>query len=88
MQLLAMTRELEHLGGGDARIGRAAVCVVASAKTGCQSILHTSAGGLAVQDPRSCYASKGSKLFPLSNLHDEHHSSALDDTLGQVCARS
>lgn len=85
-----MTRELEDLGGGDARIGRAAVCVVSSAITGCQSVLHNSAGGLTVQDPRSCYASKGSKgskLFPLTNFQDQHNSIAIDDTLGQVCAR-
>lgn len=89
-----MTRELEDLGGGDARIGRAAVCVVASAVTGCQSVLHNSAGGLTVQAPRSCYASrdskgsKGSKLFPLSNFQDEENSTALEDTLTQVFARS
>lgn len=85
-----MTRELEDLGGGDARIGRAAICVVASAMTGCQSILHSTAGGLTVQDPRSCYASKGSKgskFFPLTNFQDEHSSTALADTLRQVCAR-
>lgn len=86
-----MTRELEDLGGGDARVGRAAVCVVVSAKTGCQSIVHSSAGGLTVQDPRSCYASKGSKgskLFPLSSFRDRDKSTALDDTLKQVCART
>ena len=86
-----MTRELEDLGGGDARIGRAAICVVASAMTGCQSILHNSAAGLTVQDPRSCYASKGSKgskFFPLSKFQDGDNSTAVHDTFKQVCARS
>ena len=91
LQLLAMTRELEELGGGDARVGRAAVCVVASAITGCQTILQTSASGLTVQDPRSCYTSngsKGSKSFPLLNFQANHNISILDGTLAQVFAKA
>lgn len=82
-QLLAMTRELEELGGGDARVGRAAVCVVASSsKIGCESIIQTSAGGLTVQDTQS---GRGSKTFPLPQFHDDENLSILTDTLGQVC---
>ncbi|KAL3133654.1 microtubule motor activity, variant 2 [Trebouxia sp. C0010 RCD-2024] len=77
-----MTRELEELGGGDARVGRAAVCVMASSsKIACQSILQTSAGGLTVQDTQS---GRGSKTFPLPHLHDSQSLSILTDTLGQA----
>lgn len=86
MQLLAMTRELEELGGGDARIGKAVVCVMASGRTD-HSILRHSADGVAVQDPRTCNASKGSKNFPLPNFQHAQNATVVDDTLGQVCAR-
>ena len=82
-----MTRELEGLGGGDARIGRAAVCVMASGRSDC-SILRHSADGVAVQDPRTCDASKGSKNFPLPNFQDAQNATVVEDTLGQVCART
>lgn len=86
MQLLAMTRELEGLGGGDARIGRAAVCVMASGRSD-RSILRHSADGIAVH-PRTCDASKGSKNFPLPNFQDAQNATVVEDTLGQVCART
>lgn len=77
-----MTRELEELGGGDARVGRAVACVVASPAIGCQSILQANAGGLIVQDTRS---SRGSKTFPLPNFQDNQ--SLATDTLRQVHAK-
>lgn len=81
-----MSRELEELGGGDACIGRAAVCVLASGRTD-HSVLRHSADGVAVQDPRTCDASKGSKNFPLPNFQDAQNATVVEDTLGQVCAR-
>ena len=81
-----MTRELEELGGGDARIGRAAVCVAASpSKISCQSILETSASGLTVQHERG---SRGSKTFPLTHFQDNTSLLILTNTLAQVGVKS
>ncbi|KAL0034025.1 hypothetical protein WJX79_004031 [Trebouxia sp. C0005] len=65
-ELLAMSQELEDLGGGDARIGKAYVCCVIAPTTPALSILQPVIGGLSVLDPREAGASKHTcKLFPL-----------------------
>lgn len=61
-----MSQELEDLGGGDARIGKAYVCCVIAPTTPALSILQPVIGGLSVLDPREAGASKHTcKVFPL-----------------------
>ena len=86
-QLLAMTQELEELGGGDARIGRATVCcvVAALARPG-QSILSPTADGLCVLDPRGVASTKHTtKVFAVPFQMQCHPCDSLVyDRLGQV----
>ena len=87
MQLLAMTEELEELGGGDARVGRAAVCCVlrtAHAAGAERSIVQTGVGALTVQDPRASSLSRVSKSFPLPSCQGKQAVATVGVVLGQV----
>lgn len=83
-----MTQELDSLGGGDARIGKATVCCMAAATTSATSILQNTSDGLSVLDPRgSMGASHSDKVFPVTaHLQGRASGSQMWDTLGQVCA--
>lgn len=82
-----MTEELEELGGGDARVGRAAVCCLLSpahaAGHEC-SVVQTGVGALTTQDPRASSLSRASKSFPLPSCQGKQALDTLNAVLGKV----
>lgn len=89
-----MTEELERLGGGDTRVGKAAICccVASTATFGHgQSILKATSGGITVTDPRSAASTScpKSKSFSVPCcLQSEASGSMVCNSLGQVLALS
>lgn len=87
-----MTEELERLGGGDTRVGKAAICccVASTATSGHgQSILKATSGGITVTDPRSAASTScpKSKSFSVPCcLQSEASGSMICNSLGQVLA--
>ncbi|KAL0045383.1 hypothetical protein WJX82_005375 [Trebouxia sp. C0006] len=87
-ELLAMSQELEDLGGGDARIGKAHVCCVVAPTTPALSILQPVIGGLSVLDPREAGASKHPcKVFPVpAHIQGQVPDGQIGGLVGQAAA--
>ncbi len=81
-----MSQELEDLGGGDARIGKAYVCCVIAPTTPALSILQPVTGGLSVLDPREAGASKHPcKVFPVpAHIQGQVPHGQIGGLVGQV----
>lgn len=81
-----MSQELEDLGGGDARIGKAYVCCVVAPTTPALSILQPVIGGLSVLDPREAGASKHTcKVFPVpAHVQGQVPNGQIGGLVGQV----
>ncbi|KAL0039884.1 hypothetical protein WJX77_010830 [Trebouxia sp. C0004] len=88
-ELLAMSQELEDLGGGDARIGKAYVCYAIVPSTPALSILQPVIGGLSVLDPRDAGASKHiCKVFPLrAHIQGQVSNGQTGGLVGQAAAK-
>jgi len=81
-----MSQELEGLGGGDARIGKAYVCCVVAPTTPALSILQPVVGGLSVLDPCEAGASKHTcKVFPVpAHVQGQVPNGQIGGLVGQV----
>ncbi len=81
-----MSQELEDLGGGDARIGKACVCCVIAPTLPALSILQPVTGGLSVLDPREAGASRHPcKVFPVqAHIQGQVADGQISGLVGQV----
>ncbi len=81
-----MSQELEDLGGGDARIGKAYVCCVVAPTTPALSILQPVVGGLSVLDPCEAGASKHTcKVCPVpAHVQGQVPNGQIGGLVGQV----
>ena len=82
-----MTKELEQLGGGDARIGQTYVhCLVSRIPPAGKalSILETQQAGLSVRDPS--HIASYAKVFNVPHsLNATNCSQHIHDNVGKVC---
>lgn len=88
LQLVAMTRELEQLGGGEARLGQAWVCCCGSPNLSgntASSTLESQQAGLCIKDPRNSHATPQTKVFDVQHcLNSTTGHQGLKDSLSKV----